>query len=323
MSNNKKVVLIGGGSGLPVVLKPLKEKDVDITAIVTVADNGGSSGLIRDYVNIVPPGDIRNAMATLSQLDKEILDIFQYRFDSDNQTLSNHSIGNLIIAAMVKMDGDIFSAVQHLSKIMKLKGSVLPVSDEPLVLNAEFTDGTTERGEHQITEAHKIIKKFWIETEDNKNIPRPTKEALDAINQADMIILGPGSLFTSVLPNLIIEDMASAIKQSKAKTVYIANIMTQKGETDDFTDADHIQAIADHVGDQIVDYVLSNSTEIPTDYINRQRWDEIAEPVTIDQATDEKLGVELFAGDYLSLRDEGAFHDGEKIVNQLMEILNR
>lgn len=323
MSEQKKIVLIGGGSGLPVILKPLKERDVDITAIVTVADNGGSSGLLRDYVNIVPPGDIRNALATLSQLDQEVLDIFQYRFDSENQIFSNHSIGNLIIAAMVKMDGDIFQAIQQLSKIMKLKGRVLPVANEPLVLNAEFSDGTTERGEHQITEAHKAVKKLWIETEDNSKKPTSTPEVLKAIKEADMIILGPGSLFTSVLPNLIIDDVKEAIKASKAKTVYIANIMTQKGETDGFSDADHIQAIANHLGDQIVDYLLSNSAEIPVDYINRQRWNEIAEPVTIDQEADQKLGVTLISGDYLSLRDEGAFHDGQKIVNQLMEILDQ
>lgn len=189
-----KIVVMGGGTGLPVILRNLKDQDVDITAVVTVADDGGSSGIIRNYVNVVPPGDIRNVIVALSGLPKLELDLFQYRFDSKDQFFAGHAIGNLIIAALSEMRSGIFGAVQELSAIMKVDGHIYPAANEPLELNAEFSDGTTLTGESEITAAHKLIKHVWV-TPSNKDgeEPEAVQEVIDAIMTADQIVLGPGS----------------------------------------------------------------------------------------------------------------------------------
>ncbi|MCT6807296.1 MAG: YvcK family protein, partial [Bombilactobacillus sp.] len=228
-----KITVIGGGTGLPVILNSLRDLNADITAVVTVADNGGSSGAIRNYINVVPPGDIRNVLVALSNLDRLSLDVFQYRFASDDSFLAGHAIGNLIIAALSEMDGNnIFDAVQELSQMMKVEGNVFPASNEPLTLNAKFTDGTTLAGEHEITYADKTIERVWVtDTNDPSEEPEAVLPVLASIMQADVIGLGPGSLFTSILPNLMIKNLGEAIRETAAEVVYICNIMTQKGET--------------------------------------------------------------------------------------------
>ncbi|PDH94610.1 gluconeogenesis factor YvcK family protein [Oenococcus oeni] len=323
MTGRKKrnIVVIGGGSGLPVILRPLRDCNVEVTAIVTVADDGGSSGVIRNFMNIVPPGDIRNALVSLSLLPEDFLDIFQYRFDSSDEFFKNHALGNLIIAAMTEMSGDIFGAVQKLGRYMMISGKVYPVANVPLVLHAAFTDGSTGVGEHEITIAHKVIEKLSITTEAGKQ-PVPTSEVLLAINHADMIVFGPGSLYTSILPNLVIPVVGKAVKESPAKKVYIANIMTQKGETDNYTDVSHIKAIYHNVSKNIIDYVLTNTAVVPEDYIDYQKWNEISTQVKVDTNEDRKLGVTPITGDFLKLRDQGAFHDGDKIVRKLLDILD-
>lgn len=232
MIHKPKIVMIGGGTGLPEILHGLRDKDVDVTAIVTVADDGGSSGILRNYVNVVPPGDIRNALVALSELSELELEIFQYRFNSTDQFLAGHAIGNLIISALAEMKGgDIFAAVQELSSLMKIRGHIYPVTDEPLTLNAEFTDGSTLSGESEITAAHKRIQRVWITPSNNNDHHQAAavKQVIDAIMDADQIVLGPGSLFTSILPNLMIENVGKAVCETKAEVVYICNIMTQKG----------------------------------------------------------------------------------------------
>ncbi|MFT8813307.1 gluconeogenesis factor YvcK family protein [Oenococcus sp.] len=323
MSTGKKrnVVVIGGGSGLPVILRPLRDCNVEVTAVVTVADDGGSSGVIRNFMNIVPPGDIRNALVSLSLLPDDFLKIFQYRFESSDEFFKNHALGNLIIAAMTEMSGDIFGAVQKLGRFMMISGKVYPVATDPLVLHAAFTDGTQGSGEHEITVAHKVIEHLSITTENGEQ-PTPTSEVLLAIDHADMIVFGPGSLYTSILPNLVIPSVGKAVKASPAKKVYIANIMTQKGETDHYTDASHIKAIYHNVTDGIIDYVLTNTAVVPEDYIDFQKWDEISTQVKVDLAEDKKLGVTPINGDFLELRDQGAFHDGQKIAEKLLQILD-
>ncbi len=251
-----KVVVIGGGTGLPVILNALKEKNAEITAIVTVADDGGSSGAIRNYINVVPPGDIRNVLAALSDLPQESKDIFQYRFDSSDSFFAGHAIGNLIIAALNEMHGNIFDAVQSLSKMMKVDGHVFPASNEPLTLNAEFVDGSREAGETEITSKDKRIKRIWVtDTNDDKE-PEAVLPVLASIMQADAVVLGPGSLFTSILPNLMISNLGEAVRQTKAEVIYICNIMTQKGETDHFSDADHVRIINKHLGGNYIDTCL-------------------------------------------------------------------
>ncbi|KRN94409.1 gluconeogenesis factor YvcK family protein [Pediococcus stilesii] len=317
-----KIVVIGGGTGLPVILSELHKRNADITAIVTVADDGGSSGIIRDYVNVVPPGDIRNVMVALSDISPQLKDIFQYRFKSEDKFLAGHAIGNLIIAALSEMRGGIDPAIRELSEMLQVEGHVYPASAEPLVLHAKFTDGSSLAGEAEITAAHKNIKEIWVENNpwsENKK-PKAVPEALQAIENADEIILGPGSLFTSILPNLMIEDIGRAVLKTKAEVVYICNIMTQKGETIDFTDAEHVRTLDKHLGRNFIDTVLVNTEVVPESYMDFNRYDEVSKQVVHDFKGLRAQGVRVISDNFLLLRDGGAFHNGKKVVDELMNI---
>lgn len=317
-----KIVVIGGGTGLPVVLSELHKRNAEITAIVTVADDGGSSGIIRDYVNVVPPGDIRNVMIALSDIAPQFKDIFQYRFKSEDKFLAGHAIGNLIIAALSEMRGGIDPAIRELSEMLQVEGHVYPASAEPLILHANFTDDSSLAGEAEITAAHKNIKEVWVENNpwsENKK-PKAVPEALTAIEEADEIILGPGSLFTSILPNLMIEDIGRAVLKTKAEIVYICNIMTQKGETINFTDAEHVRTLNKHLGRDFIDTVLVNTEKVPESYMDFNRYDEVSKQVVSDFKGLRDQGVRVISDNFLLLRDGGAFHNGEKVVDELMNI---
>lgn len=320
-----RVVMIGGGTGLPVVLRGLRDRHVDVTAIVTVADDGGSSGILRNYINVVPPGDIRNALVALSELPKIDLDVFQYRFNGDDAFLSGHAIGNLIIAALSEMKGGIFNAVTELSSMMKVNGHIFPVANEPLTLHAKFHDGTEMAGESEITAAHKQIKKVWVTPANDKDghQAKAVPQVIDAIMNADEIVLGPGSLFTSILPNLMIDNVGEALRKTRAEVVYICNIMTQKGETDHFTDADHVRVLNQHLGENFIDTVLVNNQQVPEDYINFKQWNEISEPVRQDFHGLREQGCRVISNDFLRLRDNGAFHDRDKVVAELLDRLHQ
>ncbi|GAK48510.1 hypothetical protein LOSG293_340140 [Secundilactobacillus oryzae JCM 18671] len=319
-----KIVVIGGGTGLPVILKSLRDKAVDITAVVTVADDGGSSGIIRNYVNVVPPGDIRNVMAALSKLPQLYLDIFQYRFNSQDQFFAGHAIGNLIIAALSEMKSGIFDAVQELSNMMRIEGQVFPASDEPLELNAEFDDGSQLTGESEISAANKLIKRVWVTSSNHGGQqPEAVQQVVDAIMEADQIVLGPGSLFTSILPNLMIANVGEAVKATKAEVIYICNIMTQKGETENFTDADHIRVLHEHLNDNFVDTVLVNTKKVPTDYIDHQRWNEVSKEVAHDFKALQAQGCRVISDDFLELRDNGVFHNGDHVTAELINLLGQ
>lgn len=322
MFHKPKVVVIGGGTGLPVVLSGLRDHNVDITAVVTVADDGGSSGIIRDYINVVPPGDIRNAMAALSELSNLELDIFQYRFKSSDRFFAGHAIGNLIISALSEMKGGIFEAVQELTDLMKVNGRIYPVANEPLVLNAEFTDGTQMAGESEITRAHKNIKRVWVTTDGDDHEPQAVPAVIDTILEADQVVIGPGSLFTSILPNLMIKNVQAALKATKAEIIYICNIMTQKGETDGFTDADHVRVLNHHLGYHFIDTILVNSERVPEDYINFQEWNEISSPVGHDFQGLRDQDCRVISSNFLRLRDNGAFHNQNLIVDELINRLH-
>lgn len=325
MLHKPKIVVIGGGTGLPVVLRGLRDQDADVTAVVTVADDGGSSGILRNYINVVPPGDIRNVLVALSELPDLELDIFQYRFKSSDQFFAGHAIGNLIISALSEMKGGIFTAVQELSEMMKINGHIYPVANEPLTLNAEFTDGTKLSGESEITAAHKQIKRVWVTpSADNDGHPaRPVSEVLTAIKNADQIVIGPGSLFTSILPNLMISEVGQAVCESKAEVIYICNIMTQKGETDNFTDADHVRVLNQHLGKNFIDTVLVNIQPVPANYLDFQEWNEISQPVKHDFCGLRAQGCRVISSNFLRLKDNGAFHDRDKVVAELMNRLHQ
>ncbi len=325
MMHKPKIVVIGGGTGLPVVLRGLRDQDADVTAVVTVADDGGSSGILRNYINVVPPGDIRNVLVALSEMSPLELDVFQYRFKSSDQFFAGHAIGNLIISALSEMRGGIFPAVQELSQMMKIRGHVYPVANEPLTLNAEFTDGSTIRGEAEITAAHQRIKRVWVTSADGADGDQiqPVPEVLQAIRAADQIVIGPGSLFTSILPNLMIKAVRDAVCESKAEVVYICNIMTQKGETDHFTDADHVRVLNSHLGQNFIDTVLVNIQPVPKNYLDFKQWNEISQPVGHDFQGLRDLGCRVISANFLRLKDNGAFHDRDRVVAELMNRLHQ
>lgn len=256
LNKGAKVVAIGGGTGLSMLLKGIKKYTNNITAIVTVGDDGGSSGRLREEMGILPPGDIRNCIAALADDEDLVTKLFQYRFKK-GEGLEGHSFGNLFLTAMCSITGNMVKAVRESSNVLNIRGVVLPTTLDDMKLAAEFDDGTFIKGESNIPEAHKRIKRLYTEPAVCRALP----EALDAIANADLIILGPGSLYTSVIPNLLVAGISDAIEQSNAKKIYVCNIMTQPGETDNYSVASHVNALLSHAGGRhILNAVLVNNT---------------------------------------------------------------
>ncbi|QIZ10535.1 YvcK family protein [Priestia megaterium] len=310
-----RIVVIGGGTGLPVLLRGLKQFPVDITAIVTVADDGGSSGRLREDLHIPPPGDIRNVLASLSDVEPLVEEMFQHRFKTSNE-LSGHSLGNLILAAMTSITGNFVHAIQEMSKILNVHGKVLPAANQSVVLHAEMEDGTIVSGESKIPYSGKRIKKVFMTPE---NI-RPLPEAIQAIRQADLIIIGPGSLYTSILPNLLVPRIGDELCQSHAKKVYICNLMTQAGETHGFTASDHVKALYDHMSCAFINTILVNNEEIPQD-IQLRYNEELADPVLYDLPRLFELGLEVVHAD-IAYQENGALrHDPKKVAKILYNLL--
>ncbi len=316
-----KIVVIGGGTGLPVILKSLRNQSADITAVVTVADDGGSSGELRNSVDMAPPGDLRNVLAALSDMPRLYEDLFQYRFKKEDKFLANHTIGNLIIAALSEMRGSTYEAIQLLSHMMHVDGHIFPSSEKPLVLHAEFEDGTTVAGESKIALDRKIIKRVYVTGHDNDLDVHAARKVVQTIKNADMVVLGPGSLFTSILPNLVISEIGEAVRTTSAEVVYICNIMTQKGETEHFSDADHVRVLHQHLNDKFVDTVLVNTEKVPEDYMDPEIYDEYLVQVTHDFNGLREEGCRVVSTDFLKLRDGGVFHDGDKVVDELFRIV--
>jgi uncharacterized cofD-like protein len=317
MTTNRQpnVVIIGGGTGLPVLLRGLKQYPVDITAIVTVADDGGSSGRLRDDMQIPPPGDIRNVLAALSDVEPLIEEMFQHRFKTTNE-LSGHSLGNLILAAMTSITGNFVHAIQEMSKVLNVNGKVLPAANQSVVLHAEMEDGSIVSGESKIPFSGKRIKKVFLTPQ---NI-RPLPETILAIRQADMIIIGPGSLYTSILPNLLVPRLGNEVCRAKAKKVYICNLMTQAGETHGFTASDHVAAIYEHMRYAFIDTILVNNEDIPID-IQLRYDEELAKPVHFDLPKLYELGLEVVPGEIASQTDGAIRHDTKKVAEILYSLL--
>lgn len=310
-----RIVIIGGGTGLPVLLRGLKQFPVDITAIVTVADDGGSSGRLRDDLHIPPPGDIRNVLAALSDVEPLVEEMFQHRFSTSNE-LSGHSLGNLILAAMTSITGNFVHAIQEMSKVLNVRGKVLPAANQSVVLHAEMEDGTIVSGESKIPYSGKRIKKVFLTP---GNI-RPLPESIQAIRQADLIIIGPGSLYTSILPNLLVPRLGDEICRSNANKVYICNLMTQAGETHGFTASDHVQAVYDHMNAACINTILVNNEEIPPD-IQLRYNEELADPVQYDLPRLYELGLEVVHAD-IAVQENGALrHDPKKVAQILYNLL--
>ncbi|WEG74060.1 gluconeogenesis factor YvcK family protein [Vagococcus intermedius] len=316
-----KIVVIGGGTGLPVILKGLRSESADITAIVTVADDGGSSGTLRSSVNIAPPGDLRNVLVALSDMPQLYEDLFQYRFREEDEFLANHSVGNLIIAALSEMKGSTYDAIRLLSTFMHVEGNIYPASEEPLTLHALFEDGMTVSGESKIAKTRKKINHVYVTNTNNTDKPKAARKVIKAIEEADMIVLGPGSLYTSILPNLMVQEIGEAVSKTEAEVVYICNIMTQKGETEHFSDANHIQVLHQHLKTKFIDTVLVNTEKVPENYMDTKTYDEYLVQVIHDFKGLRDEGCRVISADFLELRNGGVFHDGEKVVEELFRLV--
>ncbi|MBU9712115.1 gluconeogenesis factor YvcK family protein [Evansella tamaricis] len=309
------VVVIGGGTGLSVLLRGLKTFPVDITAIVTVADDGGSSGRLRKELKIPPPGDVRNVLVALSEVEPLVEELFQHRFSNGNG-LSGHSLGNLLLAGMTSITGDFARGVQELSRVLNVKGKVLPAANQEIVLHAELADGSYVEGESSIPLSGKKIKRVFLEPSN----PQPLQETLIALEEADLIVLGPGSLFTSIIPNLLVPQISQVIKKSNAWKVYICNVMTQPGETDGFTAADHVQAIYNHIGDKLLHAILVNEQKIPFSYSQRYAK-EGAREVIVDRDRLMDMEIEVIGDSLLYFDNHLLRHDALKLSQRLVSML--
>lgn len=317
MSEQPKVVILGGGTGLSVLLRGLKKFPVDITAIVTVADDGGSSGRLRTELNIPPPGDIRNVLAALSDVEPLVEELFQHRFNKGNN-LIGHSLGNLILAAMTNITGDFVHAIREMSTVLNVRGKVLPAANTSVILNAEMEDGTIVSGESKIPFSGKKIKKVFLSPDDIEPLP----ETLEVIGEADLIIIGPGSLYTSILPNLLVPKIGEAVCQAKAKKVYICNVMTQAGETLNFSASDHVRALYTHMNEAFMDIILVNDEEIP-DHIKSLYEEELAKPVHFDVDTLTSLGLDVITDNIVCYENSVIRHDTNKVAKLLYGILQQ
>ncbi|MBQ9442380.1 MAG: YvcK family protein [Selenomonadaceae bacterium] len=311
LSRGPVVTVIGGGHGLSVLLRGIKESTSNVSAVVTVADDGGSSGRLREELGIIPPGDLRNCLVALADTEPLMEKLFQYRFKGST-ALAGHSFGNLFIAAMNEVTGDMETALKESSKVLAVKGRVIPASKVSVRLDAIMTDGTVVEGESQIPEAHKKIRRVQLFPKKVPAVPA----AIEAIENSDAIILGPGSLYTSIMPNLLVEGVAKALKKSKAIKIYICNVMTQPGETDNYSASAHAKAILDHTGRGAIDYVLVNSAPIPKNFCEESG----SQPVEVDEEKINALGCGLIKADLISETDSGR-HDPDKLCKAVMKII--
>ena len=305
-----RIVALGGGTGLSTLLRGLKELTSNLTAIVTVTDDGGSSGRLRGDLGIPPPGDIRNCLVALADREEAMADLFNYRFTQESG-LAGHSLGNLLIAGLTETSGDFASAVEMASRVLAVRGQVLPVTVDVISLQAEMKDGRQVAGETKIVSDPAGIKRVFLCPADSHPLPA----AVTAILAADAVILGPGSLYTSVIPNLLVPGIIPAIVRSRATVYYICNIMTQPGETDGYMVSQHVQAIIDHCGMNIIDYVIVNQDVIGKK-LRRLYAAKGASPVLLDRTAVERLPVQVLA-ESLSSQQDFARHDAAKLVNLL------
>ncbi|MBZ2155148.1 YvcK family protein [Streptococcus anginosus] len=317
-----KIAVIGGGTGISVILDSLRKKDVDIAAIVTVADDGGSSGELRKNIQqLTPPGDLRNVLVALSDMPRFYEKVFQYRFAEEDGALAGHPLGNLIIAGISEMQGSTYNAMQLLTKFFHTTGKIYPSCDTPLTLHAVFADGSEVAGESHLAEHQGMIERVYVTNTYNDQKPTASRKVVETILESDMVVLGPGSLFTSILPNMMIEEIGQALLATKAEIAYVCNIMTQRGETEHFTDSDHVAVLHRHLGKRFIDTVLVNIEEVPQEYMNSNKFDEYLVQVEHDFKGLKEQVPRVISSNFLRLENGGAFHDGESVVDELMQII--
>lgn len=326
-STGLRVVCVGGGTGLSTLLSGLKgyvqssrsagsreqESIERLTAVVTVSDDGGSSGRLREEFQILPPGDIRNCIAALSEDETLLMKLFQYRFEG-NGTLGGHSFGNLLLTALSAVTGDFVRAVKVVGEVLAIKGTIYPSTRENVHLIAELEDGSAVHGESRISQSHLPIRSVRLEPEPCSALP----ETLQAIEAADLVVLGPGSLYTSIAPNLLVGGVAGSLRKSRARKIYVCNLMTQAGETGGFTASEHARALEAVAGPGLFDTMLVNSRVPPEELIERYR-EEDAEVVENDEPGFEGLGIRIMRRDLMSATDL-VRHDPAALAREVLAL---
>lgn len=311
----KNVVVIGGGTGQSVILKGIKNiPNINITTIVTVADDGGSTGRLRQQMNIPALGDIRNVMCALAKEETLFTHLMEYRFLDDKEEIGGHNLGNLILAALTETEGGFTNAISEISKVLNVKGTIIPSTNQVITLFAKMKDGTIVKGESNIPNFNNHIQEVFYD-----EYVKANPEAIKAIEKANIILIGIGSLYTSVIPCLIIKGICDAIKKSKAKKYYLCNVMTQPGETDYYSVEDHVEAIEKHTYKGIVSEVIVTKNNSSKELIRKYK-DEGAYPVRVKQ---DKHHYKIIIEDLLNENHEKIRHDPNKIRNLMIELLNK
>ena len=312
-----KIVAIGGGTGLSTMLRGLKNYTKNLTAIVTVADDGGGSGMLRRDIGILPPGDIRQCMQALANTEPIMEKLLAYRFTEGN--LKGQSFGNLLLAACSGVTGSFEEAVAQMGQVLAITGRVLPVTTVDVQLAATFDNGARVVGESHIFSAKKEQDCRIDHVSLIPEKPKPLPSAIEAIEHADLILLGPGSLYTSIIPNLLVEGVAEAIHRARAQTFYICNIMTQEGETEGYTAADHVEALLRHGREGMIDLCLANSAKLSSHMLERYRAEDAA-PMLVDRERIEAMGTDVAEYPLISVRGDYARHDPELLARSILEL---
>lgn len=303
----KKVVVLGGGTGSSTLVRGLKEFPVDLTAIVSVCDDGSSTGVLREEFGIPAVGDIRRVLIALSETEPLVMELFNYRFRTKSD-LDGHTVGNLLLTASSEITGNLSDGIEALSKVFNLKGKVVPLTEDNVILMGEMDDGSIVEGEHRITASRKQIKRVFYKEE-----PVPTKEAIRAIEDAELIILSMGSLFTSIIPNLICDEIRNAIDRSHGKIMYVCNMVTQPGETEKFKVSDHVELLNQYLGKHKVDVVIANNGKIDEQMAKRYESLEQKDPVELDIIKTQRLVGKVICGDYVTIKNHLLRHNVMKL----------
>ena len=311
----KKIVLLGGGTGTSTILRGLKYFPVDITAVITVSDNGRSTGRLRKEFSTPAVGDIRHVLSNLSTLPDDVKNIMEYRM-STYSDLNGHSMGNLILTAFYQETGSLKKSIEYFSQLMRVEHTVLPLSEDCLTLMGETVDGEIIEGEEQITLAHKQYKRIFYKEE-----PHIFHEVFNKIEEADLIILSMGSLYTSILPHLICKDVSSSINKSKAKVMYVCNAMTQPGETDNFGVSDHVNTLEKYLGKGTINSVIVSNTKLPQNILEKYASEEQKDFVKIDYENIRKANYEVLEDDLLTTSDGTIRHDSLKLSSMIFSYL--
>ena len=313
----KKVVVFGGGTGMSFLLKGLKDFPVDITAVITVSDNGRSTGKLREEFSTPAVGDIRKVLSNLSELPDEIKSVMEYRFETYSD-LDGHPLGNLVLTAMLNKTRNLKTSIEYLSKILDVKHRVLPLSEDYLTLMGETIDGEIIEGEDNLTKAKKTYKRIFY-----KETPHVQKDVLLAIKEADLVILSMGSLYTSILPHLLCSEVVEGISNSNAKVMYLCNAMTQPGETDNFGVSDHINVLEQYLGKGVIDVVVASNTKVSKKVLDKYLVEEQKDPVIIDYDKLDKMNVELIEDNLLTIVDDTIRHNSLKVSSIIFSYLMR